>query len=265
MQRYISKELTHFVGGNLREIKDEEQRFEKQYKILIKIIHEKCISSPPHSSLQLPEGMKYNQTYSPKRISGHHKFSSNDMIIPNIVCFCDIPLGDLGVHINKYSPFGLSFKKSFLIERGANPILYVEKNSAIYYKSILEGKSRDSTRLEYLNEMINLFGDNCFPPLKYLRTKDRTPIIGPPREECWFIAEFVLDLLCYVKLFDASKMDNDEDNFYMEREWRTLYDVYFEINDIYRIILPSAFNKRFRNDVPEYTGQITFSEECSSV
>lgn len=249
------------MGRNLREITDQKQRFEEQYGILLKIIHEKCISSPPHLPRRLSEGSKYDQTYSPKRINGTNKFSSRDMIVPNIVCFCDIPLGDLGIHINKYSPFGLSFKKSFLIERGANPILYVDINSAIYYHSILKGKYLDSTRQDYLDEMIDLFGKNCFPPLEYTRTGNR--VIGPPRKECWPIVEFVLDLLCYIKLFDASKMDNDEENFYMEREWRTLYDVHFEIDDIYRIILPRDFNKRFKNDVPEYMGQITFSEEYS--
>jgi hypothetical protein len=40
MQRFVSKELTHFVGRNLREITDQKQRFEEQYQILLKIIHE---------------------------------------------------------------------------------------------------------------------------------------------------------------------------------------------------------------------------------
>ena len=34
MQRYVSKELTHFVGKNKRDIKDETQRKEEQYKIV---------------------------------------------------------------------------------------------------------------------------------------------------------------------------------------------------------------------------------------
>jgi hypothetical protein len=64
-----------------------------------------------------------------------------------------------------------------------------------------------------------------------------------------------------VKFFDASKSDDSEENFYMEREWRTPYYVHFEINQICRIILPRAFSGRFRNDIPTYTGQITFSDE----
>jgi len=262
MQRYVSKELTHFVGRKLREITDKEQRLDGQYKILRKIICDGCISSPPHLTKRLPEGMKYPQEYPPKQINGKQKFSSGKMITPNPVCFCDIPLGDLGIHINKYSPFGLSFKKSFLIERGANPVLYVEKDSAICYKKFLKDKQLDSTRIEYLDEMAYLFGEICFPLLEFTRTGNR--VIGPPLKECHTIAEFVLDLLCYIKLFDASKTDDDEENFYMEREWRTPYNVYFEIKDICRIILPNEFSKQFREDFPEYVGQITFSEEYSS-
>lgn len=265
MQRYVSKELTHFVGKSLREINDKKQRLEEQYGILRKIINEKCIHSPLHSPRPLPDGWIYDHAYSPKIINSYRNFSSCDMIIPHVVCFCDIPQGDLGIHINKYSPFGLSFKKSFLIKRGANPVLYVEKNSAISYNSLLKGKLVDSTRQEYLDEIGNALGDNCFPPLKRLKPGDRLPIIGPPKKECYNIADFLLDLLSYIKLFDASKIDDDEENFYMEREWRTPYDVYFNIDDIYRIILPNEFNKRFRTDVPDYIGQITFSEEYSGV
>jgi hypothetical protein len=68
-----------------------------------------------------------------KELKTYNKFSSNNLINPDMVCFCDIPIGDLGIHIKKYGQFGLAFKKSFLIERGANPVLYVERNSAVTY------------------------------------------------------------------------------------------------------------------------------------
>ena len=41
------------------------------------------------------------------------------------MCFCDIPVGDLGLHMRKYSPFGLAFKKDFFAEQGALPVFYV--------------------------------------------------------------------------------------------------------------------------------------------
>jgi len=243
MQRYVSKELTHFVGGNLREVEDEEQRREEQYKILLKIIEEKCISFPPHRSEKITPGAKYN-AITCKHVNRRAKFSSNEMIGPDMICFCDIPIEDISIHISKYSPFGLSFQKSFLIERGANPILYVGRDSAI------QGK----TNSEFFDEMVEVFNKYC-----YNAFENPEQFIHRPNE-CHQIGGFMVDLLSYIKFFDSDKSDDDKENFYMEREWRSPYYIHFEIENIQRIILPNSYSKRFRDDVPEYIGQITFSD-----
>jgi hypothetical protein len=147
MQRYVSNELTHFVGRSLREVaKDREQLLSAQYSVLLKIIKEKCISYPPHWTDQIPPGMKYSPI-SRTHLVPKGNFSSNDMVIPSMICFCDIPIADLGIHIRKYSNFGLSFPKSFLIERGTNPVLYVERNSSI----------QNTTRSEYFDDNFELY------------------------------------------------------------------------------------------------------------
>ena len=45
------------------------------------------------------------------------------------ICFCDIPVTDLEIHMTKYSRFGLSFLKDFLVRKGATPVMYVAENS----------------------------------------------------------------------------------------------------------------------------------------
>ena len=60
------------------------------------------------------------------------------------------------------------------------------------------------------------------------------------------------------KPFDGNKTDADPDNYYMEREWRVLGNVMFTLPDVYRVVIPSAFAKRLREEVPNYYGQITF-------
>lgn len=256
MQRYVSKELTHFVGRNLRkEIEDKKQLLDAQYNVLLKIISEKRISYPPHTPHEVPKGSKYPPTRSTE-LRPRNKFSDNNMINPSMACFCDIPIGDLGIHINKYSPFGLSFKKSFLIERGASPVFYVEKNSAYTYSHI-------KNRSEYFDRMVNIYRKDCNSVLDYMEKGGKSKL-NPRPLHCLEVSKFLFDLLIYVKFFDASEPDNSEENFYMEREWRTPYHVHFEIKDVYRIILPSTYNEMFRKDVPEYVGQITFSDEYSS-
>src|SRR5262249_10646482 len=46
-------------------------------------------------------------------------------------CFCDIPLSDLGLHMQKYSRFGISFRKSVLLKKGANPVFYMANDSIV--------------------------------------------------------------------------------------------------------------------------------------
>ena len=259
IQRYISKELTHFVGRSLRErMKDKDQLLEAQYKILLKIIEEKCISYPPHSPDKTTSGLKYAPALR-NHIVYLENFSSNDMIVPSMICFCDIPIEDLGIHIRKYSHLGLSFQKSFLIKQGATPLLYVERNSAF----------RSTTRSEYFDMMVKLYIKNC-SSIGHIHnliknesnSKEYIKMIESKPNECVKIDNFILYLLSYIKFFDSNRSDDDEENFYMEREWRSPYSIRFEIEDIRRIILPNSFyGKKFREDVPGYTGQITFTDD----
>src|SRR5689334_24442201 len=48
-----------------------------------------------------------------------------------MVCFCDIPVEDLPLHMKKYSQFGLAFSKGFLIGKGATPVFYVSETSLV--------------------------------------------------------------------------------------------------------------------------------------
>ena len=256
-QRYVSNELTHFVGRSLRdEKKDENQIWDEQYGILRKIIHEKRISYSPHETSE--GGLEYG-TPSRNYFEFQSKFSNNGMIVPGMVCFCDIPLEDIAIHISKYSHFGLSFQKSFLIKQGTTPVFYVEKNSIIRnYPS-----QKNTARSEYFDEMVDHYIKYCNNWLNYI--KNFPCKIEPRSKECIEIGEFMLDLLSYIKFFDANKSDADEENFYMEREWRSLFYINFEIENIRRIILPSSFSKRFRSDVPEYYGEITFSDQLAQL
>ena len=97
MQRYISNELTHFIGRG--------KPINSQYNLLIKILREGWLTHPPHNP-----NIRGNLTVKPSA-----KISKNEMYSPQIVCFCDIPIEDLSIHIKKYSRFGISFSKDFII------------------------------------------------------------------------------------------------------------------------------------------------------
>jgi hypothetical protein len=52
--------------------------------------------------------------------------------------------------------------------------------------------------------------------------------------------------------------EDDPENYYFEREWRILGNLWFEITDINRVIIPESYAKKFIKDIPEYSGQLTF-------
>ncbi len=111
-QRYISRELTHFVGTSLRNSVPNHEA--EQYKLLIKIVKSGLLTHAPTSRLKM--GLI---------ISDDLNASSNVMYSPTMVCFCDIPVDDLSIHIGKYSRFGLSFSKDFIANLGGTPIYYI--------------------------------------------------------------------------------------------------------------------------------------------
>jgi hypothetical protein len=54
-----------------------------------------------------------------------------------MVSFCDIPLSESSKHFEAYGHFGIGLTKTWAVEQGINPVLYIDKDSLIG-KSILE-------------------------------------------------------------------------------------------------------------------------------
>ena len=69
------------------------------------------------------------------------------------------------------------------------------------------------------------------------------------------------DVFSFVKFFDAVQSDADPDNFYMEREWRILDGLSFDLTDVHRVILPKAYAARFRGELGAYTGAFSPAPE----
>jgi len=246
-QRYVSNELTHFVGAKLR---SEEE----QFQLLVKILTEGRLQAPASPSLRIYEG----------------PFCKHEMFNPSCVCFCDIPLADLNIHIEKYSAFGVSFSKRFLIEQGANPVFYVAYNSRVTEpqgEGILWTKAERrieaplalnrvaavrSTRYVYFNKALK----------EYIALFDKLRGQSSNWVEVRRFEQFLnYHIFSYIKCFDDSLDDDAFENFYMEREWRVLDTVKFGIKDVRRVILPEDFSPRLRSDLPVFTGQITFAQK----
>ena len=81
---------------------------------------------PPIDDRQCTEGLSGSPLVAGTRTPD---VDVTEAVYSRVVCFCDIPVTDLAIHMTKYSRFGLSFLKPFLISKGANPVLYVANNS----------------------------------------------------------------------------------------------------------------------------------------
>ncbi|WP_156289576.1 abortive infection system antitoxin AbiGi family protein [Oceanobacillus salinisoli] len=235
IQRYVSKELTHFVGRH----QPKNERFDLLMDIIKSgwLLHKK-----------IPGDIKINTDAE----------GLEDIVTPGITCFADIPINDLSLHMEKYSNFGLAFKKDFLVEKGANPVYYIATNGVIQesnskqekHKQIREGYFKEHIKgyfslMEEIKEELSKKGKNESDLLPLLNELDS------------FLIEHIF---AYLKPFDASKTDADEDNYYLEREWRIVGDVPFSLNDITRILIPERYGKKLREMLPNYYGQISFTE-----
>lgn len=233
-QRYVSKELTHFVG---RALGDPEE----QYALLVQILASGELTHPPHNP-----AISGNL-----QIESSPKFSEGELYSPQVVCFCDIPVDDLSIHTPKYSRFGLSFRKDFLIDKGANPVFYVSQNTMVFPQELHGHKTWAGLYEESVADYQSLMSE-------------LQQLVRPP--DNWALFKRLMSLerffdfffLSYVKAFDARHTDDDLRNFYMEREWRMLGNLKFDLGDVYRVLLPEEFASRLRSDLPTYIAQLTY-------
>lgn len=228
-QAYIAdNELFHFVGRSLVDI-------EAKYRLLTNVIlREGLLRHPPFppdpkaktrpsSYSAVLTGSKWIGDLETESYDG----DSENKIFENIVCFADIPLDALGLHISKYSQFGLSFSKTFLAERGARPVMYFP----VWEKMAFASKSGKTTLAQIGRRLGEMFeGEyDLHPKLK---------------------REFILEFAAYIKPFDISLTLDDPDNYYTEREWRMLGYLSFCKSDIHRVVLPQAYRSRFIAEFP---------------
>jgi hypothetical protein len=257
-QRYVSKELTHFTGRNCRK-PDGTHDQEPQYALLVKILRAERLL--PRSDCV---GGSARITF-----RGDGSFEMRTMIDVDAVYFCDIPVADFGIHTHKYSAFGLSFLKSFLVGKGANPAFYIAKDSIISPEDpAATTMFADSARPNPLTRgvlMDQLIKTHLGTPAR-LRNMTLIERSRSNRMQAKIARTGIIDsmirshFLSFCVPFDSAKDDTDQENYYMEREWRVIGDVRFSLDDVYRVILPRPYAQRLRDDVSDYVGQITFPD-----
>jgi hypothetical protein len=244
VQRYVSADLTHFVGAS---IKAERKR----YLLLRTILRTGLLKANP-----MPSGR--DGAVHVLRKDTDLPLSTNEACSGSVVCFCDIPLGDLPLHIRKYSPFGIAFSKEFLADLGASPVIYVPihgRPALLPYEGYRRGRiASQAVAFDHFWQIFNRV-EKALPDLKADRRFKRTA------EDLRRMTEFLeIHIISNLKFFDHRLLDDEEENFYMEREWRVSRSVTFSLNEIERIIIPCEYGREFRRDFPKFDGEIMFAD-----
>ena len=239
MGDYVSNELFHFVGHATPS--DNEENYRK----LLLVLGSGWVSAPPHR----PQWD--NESYG---IDHSKRLESGALIVPSVTCFCDIPVEHLDIHIRKYGPSGVSFRRTFLARHGARPVMYIPMNRddwrSIYGRNLLADMEAcyksflslcDEVVTDPGQEMTSTYAKQTSDPL------DAREAVKKLVQKHFF---------AFIKPFDVDLPSNDSDNYYMEREWRRLGNVKASPATVVTVLVASGFEDRLRKDAPLFGDRV---------
>jgi hypothetical protein len=129
------------------------------------------------------------------------------------VCFTECTWGSLFEHSNRYSRYGIGFKKSYLFSRGGAPAIYLSPGLWKHQEEYSEKEKHEKSG--------NIFADELFAFI--------TPFC-PPYASKKYQERFWKD--------EHGKIRKPID-FTHEREWRVPHNLDFELNDVAFVIIAS--------------------------
>jgi len=233
MGKYTSDELFHFVG---RLAPDEHER---NYDTLRQVIRQGCISHRPHEAGWGATSLT---------IEWDRSLVSEELVVPTVTCFCDIPFEQLAIHVTKYGCFGISFDRSMLVKYGGRPVSYVPLSPEDW------GGPFGATLLKDVECVFRAFrrlvvdAPNKKPSSS--RSLGREPTTSDDAVDA-LNSIFGKDFLAFIKPFDSTLAPDHAHNFYMEREWRKFGNLCFKPADVRRVVVERSFLERARQDLPD--------------
>lgn len=287
MSDYVSDQLTHFAGASLG---DDAAR----YSLLATILRSGTLLDGRYLNakrrpifyfaIKDADGTSTRVDYFPEpyfELDRSASVAFDEWVRPEMVCFCDIPLKPdyLEIHTSKYGRFGVAFNRSFAVAHGASPVTYIANAAKTTARALSGG--------EYASIFTKAEGQSLFTT-----SARRDEYIGQLRERHYQLVierkeaaeaaaerykrgeidvntmyKLVVESLDYAvaswaylfglhKRFDSALPQNHPDNYYMEREWRVLGTVTFQLDDVAVVIVPKEFASRVQADFPALAGKV---------
>jgi hypothetical protein len=138
--------------------------------------------------------------------------SSGFVYIP-MVSFCDIPLGQITNHINKYGGYGIGMSKKWGVRNGLNPVMYLSNESTLAHKISAENLSSHFIQSDILDIDKEEIREKFNKTRKDLKSFNNSMIY-----RLMYIKNYQYDLIRKDKVFKDYR-------FYDEREWRFVPDL----------------------------------------
>ena len=238
--RYTSDELFHFVG------RGDPEDHDKNFSVLKAILD---------SGWVLHRGGEPGWGVERISINPTESLLDEGMIVPEVVCFADIPFEALSIHVRKYGQFGLSLSRAHLQAYGARPVMYFPVN---------------------LEQVEARYGRPCLADIEvvFRALREHLRQVEAPSVRTWgkppetlgqaadaFSGIALKEFLAFIKPFDAQLPPTAENNYYMEREWRRLGNMGFSERDVRSVVVPPAFMDRARNELGPYGAKLSPPEE----
>ncbi|EIJ41946.1 Protein of unknown function (DUF2743) [Beggiatoa alba B18LD] len=136
----------------------------------------------------------------------------------NVACFTEIPLHQLHLLVReiqgrqiKLKPYGLVFKKEFILQKGGHPVLYINS----YFGNLTVNEAMKRLFLPFF------------------------------REKSYRFTEEVRAIMPFLSIM------NEQYDFSWEREWRVLGNFEFEHKDIAALVLPSTGEEHIKQAASE--------------
>jgi hypothetical protein len=260
--RYVSNELTHFVGRRLKE--------EERFQLLVKILRTGWLR-PSHREEFGAGFILMADTRKPlSSMAETRKRPSSDeseAVRATAVCFCDIPANCLRIHMKNYGRFGLAFTKKYMLSRGASPVFYVAADAAappepgVGPRTLGQKFDQLYAELQAVCLEMTEFARTGIPQTSSEMITSKHSREGTPNElrilgKLNAIAHDLDSMVfAHLKFFKGRLREGHKKNYYMEREWRKVGGLAFALRDVHHVILPTSYKTRFKGLVPDYTGK----------
>lgn len=241
--QYTSDTLHHFVGH--AHPTDHQRNFD----ILTKILSAGWVSHPPHEN---------NHGTVSYCINLEGSLLTEDLILPTVTCYAEIPEKSLDIHIKKYGQFGISFRRDHLFFVGARPITYIPTGPLDGVLSINGTMILKDLEAVYrgFNKHVSSKHDNSQEEwVRKRRSLGKEPIDEPSAVEA-MESIFEKYFLAFIKPFDSQLADDHGNNYYMEREWRKYGNLEFQPIDVVKVFVANGFKPQLKKILPDYVGKI---------